>query len=77
MSYQTTITKKGQITIPKYFRGILKLKPYSRVILELDDKKVKISPAPDILALAGKFKPQKRQSALKLRKIFEKKYERI
>jgi len=36
MPYSTTITKKGQITIPKPLREILKLKENSRIILEAE-----------------------------------------
>ena len=77
MFYQTTITQKGQITIPKEVREVLKLKPSSRVVLELKDKEVKIKSAPDILEMAGKFKPKRKFSALKLREKMEKEYERF
>lgn len=77
MLYQTTITQKGQITIPKEIREILKLNPSSRIILELKNKEVKIKSAPDILEMAGKFKPKKKFSALKLREKMEKEYGRF
>ncbi len=77
MIYQSTITKKGQITVPKDLRNFLDLKPLSKVNFELEKnkKEIKIKKNPDILDLAGKFKSKK--SALKAREFFEKKYKRI
>ncbi len=77
MLYRTTITQKGQITIPKEIREVLKLKPSSRIVLELKNKEVKIKSASDILEMADKFKPKKKFSALKLRKKMEREYERF
>lgn len=78
MTYQTTITKKGQITIPKPLRDFLRLDTSSKIILEpLNDYKVIIKTVPDILDIAGKFKTKKPESALKTRDAFEKKYKRV
>lgn len=78
MTYSTTITKKGQITIPKHLRQFLELKENSKVILEPErgKKVVRIKPAVSILELAGKFKPKKIESALNLRKKMSKLYSR-
>ena len=77
MLYSTTITKKGQITIPKTLREILKLKENSRIILEVgkDKKMIKIKPAFTILDLAGRFKPKKIENAVNLRKKMGKLYQ--
>lgn len=77
MSYQATMTQKGQITIPKEIRKVLKLRPFSKVILEINGEEVKIKSAVDILELADKFNPSKKISALKIREKMEKKYERV
>jgi len=77
MSYQATITSKGQITIPKKIRELLGLRSSSKVIFEVKKEEVKIKPVVDILEIAGTFQPKKRVSALKLREKFEKEYERI
>ena len=79
MTYQTTITKKGQITIPKEIREILKLEEGKKLGVELERKKqeIKIKPIPDILDLAGTFKPKKRINVLKAREVMERKYERV
>lgn len=77
MSYSTTITKKGQITIPKSLREFLKLKESARVILELEKNKriVKIKPASDFLEIAKKIKIKKKINPIQSRKYMEKFYE--
>ena len=41
MQFITTVTQKGQITLPIAFRRQLKINPYSKVIVELTpDKKI-------------------------------------
>ncbi len=74
---KTTVTQKGQITIPKAFRQKFGVKPYSKVKLEMGKNNIKITPVKDILDLAGKFKPKKEKSALKAREEMSKKYQRF
>jgi len=75
MPYQTTITQKGQVTIPKKIRDFLGLKPFSKVIWEIEKKEVKVKSMPDVLDLAGKFKPKRKIPILKTREKLERKYE--
>lgn len=77
MSYSTTITKKGQITIPKSLRDFLRLKESARVVLELEKNKrvVKIKPASDFLEIAKKIKIKKKINPIQSRKYMEKFYE--
>ncbi|HLD04035.1 MAG TPA: AbrB/MazE/SpoVT family DNA-binding domain-containing protein [Candidatus Dojkabacteria bacterium] len=70
----TTITQKGQVTLPKKFRDKLGIKPYQRVKIEQAKGYLKISPTIDILQLAGKFKAPRGKSALKSRQELEKNY---
>jgi len=79
MTYSTTITKKGQITIPKKIRETLKLREGKKLEVKLDKKrkKIEIKPAPDILDIAGQLKPKKVINPLKARELMEKMYKRI
>ena len=76
MAYQTTITRKGQITIPKEIREILKLREGKKLQIEFERKKkeIRIKSAPDILDLAGKFKPKKAIDPVKIREIMARMY---
>lgn len=76
MSYQSTITRKGQITIPKEFREFLKLEEGKKLDIELEKEKreIRIKSVPDILDLAGTFKPKKVIDAVKVRELMTKKY---
>jgi len=79
MAYQTTITKKGQITIPKEIREILKLKEGEKLEVEVEKKEeiIKLRRLPDILEIAGTFKPKKKVNVLRAREYMEKHYERV
>ena len=79
MSYQTTITRKGQITIPKKIRETLKLKEGEKLEIEFNKKEglIQLRLLPDILEIAGTFKKSgKRINILKARGKMEKQYER-
>lgn len=76
MTYQTTITRKGQITIPKEIREILKLGEKERLIIEIEEKKgeIKIKPAEDFLEFAKKIKVKRKIDPVKTREFMEKHY---
>ncbi|OQX00624.1 hypothetical protein BWK69_01075 [Candidatus Parcubacteria bacterium A4] len=78
MNYSTTITQKGQITIPKKIRDILKLVPSQKVIIGIEEngKEAKLKAAEDFLEIAKKIKVKKRINVLKAREYMEKHYER-
>jgi len=73
----TTVTQKGQITIPKDFRDALGIKPYQKIKIEKAKGYLKVSPTVDIFDFAGRFKAPKGKSALKGRTELEKHYERF
>lgn len=77
--YPTTITQKGQVTIPKKLRDKYGFRKYDKVIIEPGKGHVKIKPVKDILDLAGTFKPKKNAnvSVLKAREEMEKTYQRF
>lgn len=78
MTYSTTMTQKGQITIPKEVRDAMNFKTSSKIIINFDpkQKKVTVDQAPDLFELAGTFKIKKRINVLKAREAMEKFYER-
>ena len=47
---ETTLTQKGQVTIPREIRSRLGLKPKDRVIFELDGESARIRLAPSRVA---------------------------
>lgn len=79
MEYITTITKKGQLTIPKEVREFLAILRAGKVILGLDQDKAKIALKQfNFLDLAGKFKPKgKKQDPVELREQMASSYQRI
>ncbi|OGY26273.1 MAG: hypothetical protein A2Z24_02025 [Candidatus Woykebacteria bacterium RBG_16_44_10] len=79
MVYSTTITRKGQITIPKTIREALKLSTSTKILVELEvgRKEIKLRPHTDILDLAGTFSPKRKINVLEARERIEKNYERV
>jgi bifunctional DNA-binding transcriptional regulator/antitoxin component of YhaV-PrlF toxin-antitoxin module len=60
MKFVTSVTQKGQITLPISFRKQLSILPYSKVVLELlpSKKSITVEATEDILDLAGTFLPR-------------------
>jgi len=77
MQAMTTVTQKGQITLPKALRELVNIDVYDKVIVKLGKGFLKIEPTEDILDIAGKYKAKKGQSALKARELMEKEYKRV
>lgn len=78
MQLITTVTQKGQITIPKSLRQKFGIESFSKVYLEADRGGIKITSSYDILDLAGKFKPQgQKKSVLSAREEMEKSFKRF
>lgn len=72
----TTVTQKGQITIPKKLRDKIGLSAYSKVYLTADKDSIKVTRTFDILDMAGKFKPGKLKSVLAARENLDTSYRR-
>lgn len=77
MQFITTVTQKGQVTLPKKMRDKLGIHKYDRVYLKIERNVVKIQPAKDILDLAESFRPVSKKPLLKAREVMERKYKRI
>ena len=52
----STVTSKGQTTIPREIRKLLGLKENDRILYEVEDGKVAIKPAPSVRELYAIFK---------------------
>ncbi|MGA3292238.1 MAG: AbrB/MazE/SpoVT family DNA-binding domain-containing protein [Candidatus Microgenomates bacterium] len=72
-----TVTQKGQVTIPFSFRKLLGIKPYSKVMISVSEKAVKLEPTFDILDFAPIGKAPKGMTALKAREDMQSHYKRI
>ena len=79
MAYQTTITKKGQITIPKEIREALNLEPGKKLDVEFErkEREIKIKISYDFLDFARKIKVKRKIDPVKAREYIEKYYERL
>lgn len=80
MTYNTSITSKGQITIPKKIRDILHLSAGKILTVGLgrNREEITIRPAEDFLEVAKKLslKIKKKVNPLRARDALEKQYER-
>lgn len=78
MTYQTTITSKGQITIPKKLREALHLDTQKKLIVELEENQrgLLLRPTEDFLEVTRKVKIAKKEDPLKAREYMERHYAR-
>lgn len=77
MQVITTVTQKGQVTLPKQLREAVGIHEYDKVLVESGQGYLKIMPTVDILDLAGTFKSPKKKLLSKAREAFEKNYQRF
>lgn len=83
MPYISTLTQKGQVTIPIEIRKFLGLSPSDQVAFLKREREVIVKPAVDFLSLKGTIKTRKKYSdrkadeALKryIAKVYEKEKE--
>jgi len=57
----STLTSKGQTTIPREIRKLLGLRQNDRILYQVEDGKVAIKPAPSVHELYAIFKPHIRR----------------
>ncbi len=77
MQVITSVTQKGQVTIPQAMRRRLGIRAFGRVVLVGAHDHVRVMAAQDILDLAGTYIPKRKKSVLKAREEMEKNYERF
>ena len=75
MNVTTTLTQKGQITIPKFIRDLLNLSPADNLVISLEGERILATPVKsDFLSLYGSVKPKGKSVDLKkLRQLTIKK----
>ena len=59
MQFTTTVTQKGQATIPAPIRKRLGINPKTKIVFELEDNKAYIKPVTDFFSLKGSVKTDK------------------
>jgi len=59
MLYTTTVTQKGQVTIPAEIRKRFGIMPYEQVTFATINNQIVIKPAEDFLSLKGSIKSNK------------------
>ncbi len=59
MQFTTSVTQKGQATIPVQIRQLLGIKPNTKIVFEINDNTVSIKPVADFFALKGSIKSHK------------------
>lgn len=79
MQVITTVTQKGQVTLPKQLREAVGISVYDKVFVEADADQITIKPSKDIFDLAGTFHPKKNKnkSPSQARSLMEKQYKRF
>ena len=77
MQVITTVTQKGQITVPKAMRDKLGIKAYGAVVMDINKSQITVKPVQDVVDLAGSFKTKVTKSPLAARAEMEKYYERV
>jgi AbrB family looped-hinge helix DNA binding protein len=64
--YLSTVTRKGQVTIPQSIRKLLGVKPYDRVAFRVNEGRVELLASPISLEAAyGAVKPRARPESWK------------
>lgn len=77
MMYSTTVTQKGQITLPVKVRKFLGVTYRDSVVVRVERGRVLVEPARDILDMAGSVRPVKGVGAVAVREEMEKVYKRV
>ncbi len=60
--FTTTVTQKGQVTIPAMIRKMVDIKPRQKVNVSIENNTVVIQPAVDFFSLQGSLKTKKKYS---------------
>lgn len=73
MQFTTSVTQKGQATIPALIRQRLGIRPNTKIVFELkNEHEASIKPVPDFFSMKGSVKSKKTFSILAMDKAVEK-----
>lgn len=73
MQFTTSVTQKGQATIPALIRQRLGIKPNTKIVFELKNEyEASIKPVPNFFSMKGSVKSKKTFSILAMDKAVEK-----
>ena len=71
MNYLSTVTSKGQVTIPQALRKKVGIEPGKQIQFELrDEATITIKPVRDFLSYMGYFKSNKKYSKAAARRVY-------
>jgi bifunctional DNA-binding transcriptional regulator/antitoxin component of YhaV-PrlF toxin-antitoxin module len=76
-SFITTVTQKGQVTLPVAMRRKAKIGNKTPVEIKFRQGKITVEPVIDFFSLAGTIKPVPGKSVMDARKEMEDHYERF
>lgn len=65
VNIESTITAKGQITIPRRIREFLHVKPKEKIAFEIENNKVRIKPAMNVESAFGIIRPKQKPENFK------------
>ncbi len=68
----TTVTSKGQVTIPKQLRDLFHIKPYDKVDFRQEGDKIVLSPVKTLLELRGSVPPKENSNFEQEREVAKK-----
>ncbi len=76
LKFTASVTRKGQITLPKKLRERYGIAPLGKVLIAAGETSIYIEPTQDITHLAGTFVPAKMKPVMKAREEMEQTYQR-
>lgn len=72
MLQTSTITQKGQVTIPYAIRQLFALETGTKVIFKIDENTITVSPLPSFFNYRGSIKSKKEFNIKKMRLVAQK-----
>ncbi len=74
MTYRTTLTRKGQATVPKPLRDRFNLRASATLVWDADESGIHIRPPVDLLEVVKRIRVKRKKDPVKARGYMQKKY---